>query len=293
MPFNKEGKKESIKDVYINTLFLKYIESNKSESRILKKKFLDEKLEINPKILLNQLLKKGYLSRKKDISIASTSKGRKLVVEGIICLTDKGQKYLSDRKDLISFFEFASPYVSIAEYQAMKKRMKEGWTFEKVMIYILVKKLNSFKSSSDYISVRNISSDLGYLYSQIGDKTRAIYNYMTALYFDISGIEYYRKFKAYIKGNITEKELRMSYEGMYIEPYIISCIRAMGTGYRSDMPDHIYKENKINMNLCTRNRFEGLVYDIMGDKFSYRGWEEYFRKAFDRMILVAEKYRKG
>ena len=70
MPFNREGKKESIKDVYINTLFLKYIESNKSESRILKKKFLDEKLEINPKILLNQLLKKGYLSRKKDISIA-------------------------------------------------------------------------------------------------------------------------------------------------------------------------------------------------------------------------------
>ena len=47
MPFNKEGKKESIKDVYINTLFLKYIESNKSESRILKKKFLDEKCLIH------------------------------------------------------------------------------------------------------------------------------------------------------------------------------------------------------------------------------------------------------
>ncbi len=291
--FAEKKRKETLLREYFEIVFLNNIKCDISEKTLCEKIYFDKDIKLNNrKSMLNSMIKKGFAERDKSFFIASTSKGRKLLSDDIIKLTEKGKSFLDSKNDLIEFYEFATPYVNITEYLKTKRKIKEEPKFEYAMISILMNKLKWYKKMEDYIGVRDIFFNVGELYERVPYDFRAIYSYITSLYFDVSGLGYYSTFLRYIKGEITLRHLNCEYEGLYINPETVRRIKKVKRGYRDDMVDHIYERNPISINLCSKKAFLQLVNDIICGEYSYIKWQKYFSETFVAMIGIADKYRR-
>ena len=278
---------------YIYAVFLNYVKNHSEESSICRGNHFGKDTGIsNNKAILAELIKRGYLKREKSVSIASTTKGRKILSEGTILLTERGKLFLDKRKDLVMFFDFATPYADILEYQTVKGHMRGKCNFETVMTKLLMNKAKKARREEDYINVKNLLFESGEIYREAGDEGAAIYSYLVSLYFSVSGLEYYNYFQEYIGRNISVKELMDSYEGIHIEPKLIEGIARTKNGYRDYMINHIYVNNNINLTFCGQNSFKKLVMSILNDRFSYVEWQKYFLATFKKIIATADKYRK-
>lgn len=284
---------ETWKNEYIDYIFLSRVMDNMSEFDICNEIQLDHDVSASPnKTILTRIIKNGLLKKDRSVAITSTVKGRKFSSEEVFSKTAKGIQFLEEKKDLLQFYEFASPYANIIEYQKMKRRVKNNSKFEAVMIPLLSHKLDRSRRSDEYIKVKNLYFDIGELYEASSYHSRAMYNYIASLYFDVSGLEYYDVFLNYIRGSISYRTIRQAYSGIFLSPQTIYHIKTLKNYYRNDMVEHVYQTNPVNINFCTKNRFKKLVLDIVDGTFSYCEWQEYFKNAFINMIQVSEKYKR-
>ena len=294
MPFNKTGDgHEKLKTRYADTVFLKSIEGKSREKDILSIVIRDNGVNTeSTKSLLSRSIKKGYIEKGRNISVVSTVNGRQTISEERMEISEKGKKMLEEREDWLKFFDFASPYITIVEYQEGKRRAGRNWKFENVMIAALSKKIDRFKEEKKYRDLKNLYLDIGELYAMASYKSRAMYCFIAALYFDTSGIEYYEDFLKYTGRRISYDELKKKYRGIYIESRIIDDISGAKEGYMSDMVEHVYRKNRIGINFYTKSRLKQLIADMIEGKFSYSEWVDYSYKAFEKMVDVAGRYRQ-
>lgn len=286
-------KYEKLKNDYSTVVFLDYLRKAKSEEGIYKIKISDRDINIeNNKMFLSKLIKEGYAYKNKDVSIVSTVRGRKLISKDRVKISEKGKELLGKRDDWLKFFYFASPFTNIGEYERSKEQIGTGAEFETIMIAILSDKIETRRSREDYRGLKNLFLDIGELYKSVSYDLRAMYCFVAALYFDVSGIEYYDAFRKYMRRMISYKQLKREYRGIYIDPRILEDIRKAKEGYMSDMVDHIFLKNPMKINFYTKKRLKELVADIVDEKFSYKKWINYSFDIFDDMVTIAEKNRQ-
>lgn len=276
---------------YAYVVFLNHVkDSGKEVVRYNKQLF--ERLGIHiDKTMIKELLKFGYIKKKKEILISSTPKGRTILTKEFLCLTEEANIFLNEKKDIILFFKFATPYVSALEYLETKEKMKNCNSFEKIMLNILIHKAKQSRKEKDYEGIQNLMFEIGEIYRWAGDEVKAIYSYLVSLYYSVSGIEYYDYFQGYINKKIKKRELIQLYKGIYINPELIKEIRQVKAGYRSYMIDHIYQNNNVSLNLCGKQSFKKLLETILQDNYSYNEWEIHFYNTFKRVVDVADKHR--
>lgn len=288
----KKKQKEKWQEDYLDTIFLSRFEEPHTETEISCRMQFDSDLRIpDSRLWMNRLLKAGYLKKEKSVAITSTAKGRTILSETVISMTEKGKTFLAERQDFLLFFEFASPYVSISDYRKWKQHTGKS-DFETVMIPLLMSRLNQHRKRNDYLAVQNLFCEIGELYERISHKPQALYSYLTALYFEASGLDYYRYFLKYMRNQMSREALRSCYTGLYLDPGIRRRLRGVKDEYREGLIEQIYQKFPVNMHLSTRKQFRKLVLEILDNQFSNRSWQAVFQENFNRMISAADEYKR-
>ena len=205
----------------------------------------------------------------------------------ILSITSKGGEFLKLHGDYLEFFNLAIPGITIFEYQNIKEKNAENEPFEKIMIMVILKKINQLVKRDNYTGVRNLHFDAGKLYRKLGYTGQAMYHYLVSLYFDVSGLKYYDYFLKFISESMTEKELQLVYEYVYMDTYLIEEIRSVSDVYHDDIVDSVYEKNKININLLTTEKFKEFVQDIISKKQYEEKWQGYFRAAYNALVIAA------
>lgn len=271
---DKETNKTAERE-YAIAVVLNYIDKFAEKKELYIPEYFKTELKISGDVsFVQKLIKQGYLA--KDAAKA-------------VALTEKGKSYLTAKSDYVKFFNTASAYVEITEYEAEKQRTEGDKSFESVMIALLLKKIKDFKLQDDFIAVRNSHFDIAGLYEQIGYKPQAMYHYLTALYYETSGLEYYDTFLKYIAKKCTAKTMEQLYGFTCIDPQIITALIRLKDNYTEDMIQRIFEKNPININLCTEEKFKELAESIIGETFVNREWQVYFWEAYKGLIAVARK----
>lgn len=273
--------KEKNKDILNNlalVVALNYIKNMELKKDFSIPAYFRDELGIeDAKSLIRKLEKKNYISYD-DV--------------GMLNVTSAGENFLKAHDDYLKFFSLAIPEITVFEYRSIKEKSAAKEPFEKIMIMVMLKKINQLVKRDDYAGVRNLHFDVGRLYCKLGYKGQAMYHYLVSLYFDVSGLKYYDYFLKFISDRITEKELKLAYEYIYMDVYLIEEIRNISDVYNDNIVDAIYEKNKININLLTNEKFKELVQDIISAKPYEEKWQGYFRAAYNALVNAASKTKK-
>lgn len=220
---------------------------------------------------IKNLLKNKYLFKK----------GRNTVI------SQKGLKFLKHKKDYLDFFEMAIPYVDIFDYVKCRKRQQKSKSFEDVMLKLLNEKAMEYQKACDEIAVINLNYEIGKIYQQKQDENKALYHYLTALFYNVSGLEYYESFVDYMDGRLDFEELKKTYNGICIDVSLKKSIAELKACYIEDMAEIVYDKNPVNMTLCRCEDFKKLIADILAGKFDENKWQTYFDKMFALTLRLA------
>lgn len=275
-----EGKKinkiKKTQNIYAAAVVLNYIKHNHMDKYMSEPAYFREELAIGDfRIFLRKLINGGYIVKDKNV----------------FKVTDKGERFILKYADYIDFFETATIYADITEYQDKKEELRRDKRFEAVMISLLLQKIIDFEKKDDVIAVKNIHVEVGDLYNRLEYKGQALYHYLVALYFEVNGLEFYESFLKYINNQCTKIEFEESYVYIYIDPYIINAIASLGEIFYDEMADAVYKKNQISINMCTREKFKDMVEEIISGTFDREKWQGYFHTGFKALVKAAENQK--
>lgn len=263
-------RKKTLEQEYAKVIILDYIRKFSEGRKLYLPEYLSEELKLSDSTqLIGKLLRQNYLEKQGT---------------DMVCITKKAEKYLQEKADYIKFFNLAVPYVSVEEYEAEKQAMKAEQSFESVMITVLLKKIKTLKEQDRYEAVKNLHFDIASLYELLGYRPQAMYHYLTTLYYETSGLEYYDKFLGFIARRSTAKEMEKLYSYTCIDPQIVAGIKRMKDSYVDEMIDKVFETNPISINLCLKEKYGELVTDIVNEDYKHKEWQIYFWQTYKQLI---------
>lgn len=270
----KDNRNKTLEQEYARVVILDYVRKFSEGKKLYIPEYLNEELKLSDSAqVIGKLVRQKYLKR------SGTD---------IVHLTAKAEAYLEDREDYIKFFNLAVPYVAINEYEAEKAAMKEKQSFEAIMITVLLKKIKCLKDEDRFEAVKNLHFDIATLYEQLNYQPQAMYHYLTALYYETSGLEHYDSFLRFIAKKSTAKEMERLYSYTCIDPQIIAGIKRMKDNYQDDMVDKIFEKNPISINLCVKEKYRELASDIVNGNYVNKDWQIYFWQTYKKLITKAK-----
>ncbi len=206
-------------------------------------------------------------------------------------VTDKGTKYLEDNWSFVHFFNLACPYISVFDFSEVLSKANEQSTFEDMALDLLKDKCAQYRGKRNYLAVENLNMELAQMYYYLEEYQKALYHYLTSLYYSISGVKEYVHVRNYKNGKITQKELVAKYNDyIYVNPEIIAKVREMSKLYYPEMADEIVTEAKLGFSLCSKERIAE-AYDLMSrGRFTNSGWQSQTTELFKKkMGFVVDK----
>lgn len=270
--------KKSVEKKLAEVVLMNYIDNHQYTNDLYIPTYFKEELQIaDCSALIKKLEKKRLIYKQEETKIIS--------------LTEQGKKTLIENADYVEFFKAAIPCVSIWDYEKQRKKMKQNSDFTAVMITLLLQKIPALKKKDDFVGVKNLHYDIGYLYEEGGYSPQAMYHYLTSLYYEICGLEYYDDFIKYIENEQSAKALEELYSYTYINPQLMSGIERMKDTFYDDMVDAIYKNNPISINICNKDKFKELSRAIIEGKYVNKDWQIFFWTNYKKLIAVAKKFR--
>lgn len=261
---------------FVRSIFLRYIDEHPSSAQYAYfPPFFQWELEITDGYAyLRRMLRQGYL--KKDEA-------------GNVVLTDQGRDAIQDEH--VRLFDLGNPYVPVVEYMKEKTRLGPDATFEEIMLSVLLKKLPATKEQDDFLAVENMNLDAALLYESAGDGKNAVYYYLTALYYETCGLEYYEKLVRYVHGKCKADDVRAEFRGICIHPEVMEGLRRLKDHLDPAMIPEIFKREQIAINMCTEKAFAQLVEELCQGTYDYNLWNARYEKIFSQMIKMAKKYK--
>ena len=261
---------------YVQSVVLRYIADHPDiDKRGDYPAYYQHELKISDsRIYVKKLEKKGLLQRN---------------TAGERVLTERGRQSIEE--DCIRFFDFAGPYVSFADYAAERDRLGGKESFEIVMLSILLKKIKVMKERNDYEEVKNIHRDIAAMYEELGIADRAMYHYLVALFYDVSGLDYYDQLARYVRGKQSRKMTEEAFFGICICPQVSLGIHRLKDAYEPGMVREIYQKETIVINLCSQNNFERLVKELCEATFNYSVWRARFAVTYCSMLDAVDKHQ--
>lgn len=209
--------------------------------------------------------------------------------EGVVRLTEAGLALLQEQETYVRFFRCASPYVTILDYEAQAKEMDAGTPFPAVMTALLEAQLLQRREQGDFEAVKNLHFDIAAICEEAGEDDRAVRHYVTALYYETSGVEYRERFQMLANRQKTARELEQLYSYTCIDPQIVAGIKRLQAAYTAEMADAVFTDDPLSINLCPREQFRALITDILQDTFDNREWQIFFWRAYKERIASTGK----
>ena len=237
-----------IKAVYLNYL---YCDNSDLKNGIFPSYFLDELNVEDVSRLEKKYMKMGL--------VIKNAKGQPV-------LTKKGILELKEIYDYVMFFSLAIPYIDIMEYENEKEHSKKN--FHEVIKDSILKKIQETEDSGSYETAGNLHYEIGNLYYKTACPDIAIYHYIMSFYYQTSGYEYTEIIEQQKKGKLSSREADAAYEGIYIDPNIITSIKKVGDRYDDKIIDEIFNNHRLKVNLCTVGMFRNFVNDIIIGQFA-------------------------
>lgn len=300
-------RKRKVQKEYVKAVFLDYISKHPETDESNCPFFLKDELQIaNIKAYAQRLVRGGYLREE----------NRKYA------LTDRGQRTLEECSDYLRFFFQGTTHLTILEYVAQKGE-RDASSFPVVMGELFAQKLAAYTDYSDMDSLKDLHQDLGSMYEEQGLTDKALYQYMSVLYYDTSGLEYVDSLRKYIERKRSREKTWKSFDGIYIRPEVRRGIGRTRAAYQPEMIDEVYAAYPMEYHLCSKEKFDELMQDIMFNAamreaeraakssgqvekttgkcaaksaatksaLDEKAWQEYFAEAFAAELTQAKKKR--
>lgn len=206
---------------------------------------------------------------------------------GSYTLTDAGQTYLDAREDLVRFFYFASPYITIGEYRRARDEQADA-SFEDVMLDLSARKLGKYLDERSYQNAEDVMFDIGCLYEMTGQLDEAFVRYAAALFMAARGVEYTALIED-VRAGRTDRELaRRSYAGVNFQPKVIDGLRRLKDQHRPETTGRALKLAAVPPYLSTDDQLRQLLYNILHDRYVYSIRQATLARSFMRALQVGE-----
>lgn len=317
--------KYSYKNIYAQTVFLYYCRKSKpiGAPDDYPRYFLYNFNIANPSLYHKKLLSEGYLQEApinellsslkvtelKNIletnNLPKTGKKAELIkrivdsipedkimvsfTEKIYSLSDKGLLFLKDHDDYVQLFQHSSYQISIDEYEKTKKELRNYTKFNDIAWNIFNKRTLDYAAQKNYGLLRNTYFEMGELLEEETKNKQSLSLYLTALLYDVSGIENLKTILYYIDGAYSKKDLKDLYIEPFFVPGLLGRIEKLSDFYEDGMAADVYKKHYLDMNLCSCEKFNDLVCEILYEPtLDEEKWKEYFKKNFTSLIKDLE-----
>ncbi len=261
---------------YVRSVFLRYVgEHPASAQNAYFPPFFQRELDLSDCYsYLRRMQRQGYL--KKDET-------------GCLALTEKGAAAV--KEDHIRLFDLADPYVSVSELLAEREKHGED-TFDQTMLALLLKKLPRMKEQDNFTAVKNLHLDVARLYDEMGENERAVYHYLTALYYDVSGLSCYDKLVQYVHGKCKRSDAKEAFRGLVVCPEVMGGLRRLHDAYDPHMVEEIFSRERLSITMLTRQSFTELATALCDGTYDYNAWQARGEEAYGKMLEQADRLRK-
>ncbi|MBQ2062674.1 MAG: hypothetical protein II458_08400 [Oscillospiraceae bacterium] len=262
---------------YVRSVFLRYIDEHPSSAQnAYFPPFFQRELDLSDCYsYLHRMQRQGYLKKNES---------------GCLVLTGKGRETM--REDHLRLFDLADPYVSVSEFMEERKRHDDGDSFDQTMLAMLLKKIPLMKEEDDFSAVKIIHLDVARLYEEMGVCDRAVYHYLTALYYDVSGLNCYDKLVQYVHGKCKRSDAKDAFRGLVVCPEVMDGLRRLRDSFDPGMVGEIFQREQISINMLTQQSFTELARALCDGTYDYNTWQTRGETAYGKMLAQAERLRK-
>lgn len=191
-------------------------------------------------------------------------------------LTEKGLSFLKEHNDYVMLHKHGSWGVSWKEYDKLHKK---GYSFFNTMWGVFNQRL---LSSQNY--GRNEYLNMYQLLELENKRERALEMLLRVLYIDLSGVEGMSVYRLYKQKAYTKKEVREYFSvAIMLAPGILQPIAEYRDIYSDAYIDKIY-EQKLPIQICSKELFVKIVHSILDDTFDEVKVEEELRRLYNKAI---------
>lgn len=202
-------------------------------------------------------------------------------------VTDKGRRLLRENQDYIKFFNFASPYIDIVDYQNEKHPRDDDYIFESTMITLHLEMAGDFVEAGDYESAKELYLDAGVLFEEAGRGMKALYYHLLSLFMEINCVVSSETLNKFMHGKCKRSEVERQFDTNYkIHPKILSGIRRLWNEYDKRLIGFMFEEVKVPVKICSEEDFVALIKTIVTDEYDAYQWKAYFSKAFREQLAL-------
>lgn len=251
--------------VYSTTVFLDYIKNFETSHHFLQPTYFKDELKIaNIGKFQNKLV------RMKLIEIVNDNTRR---------LTSNGIEFLNKHKDYVFLFNLSLPLITVSEYEDVKSKMK-GESFKNILISLIKDKIKKSKNLKQWDVVNKLYFELAKIYKNVELYSESLYNYITVLYYQISGKEYYNYIEKCFSNELGVQQTRDMWKGLYIQNEVVRAVKELKDEFEECFIDEIYENNELKIHLFTKEKFKLFINSILEDEFEDSYWQGELHKAY-------------
>lgn len=260
-----------IKTQYKDVVLLEYISHNPMVGEATCPVYLKSELDLGSFYSASsRLIRKQYCRKRKKL--------------GYI-VTDKGRRLLRENQDYIKFFNFASPYIDIVDYQNEKHPREDDYIFESTMIMLHLEMARDFMDDGDYESAKELYLDAGVLFAEAGRGVKALYYHLMSLLMEINCAAAHEALCSVIERKCGAGEAERQFDMAYrVQPRTLAGIRRHSGEFDERLIGFLFKEVELPLNYCSESDFCTLVRDIIEEKYNPYQWKSHFLKAYKQQV---------
>lgn len=260
-----------IKTQYKDVVLLEYISHNPMVGEATCPVYLKSELDLGSFYSASsRLIRKQYCRKRKKL--------------GYI-VTDKGRRLLRENQDYLKFFNFASPYIDIVDYQNEKHPREDDYIFESTMIMLHLEMARDFVEAEDYESAKELYLDAGLLFEEAGRGMKALYYFLMSLLMEINCVGAHKVLCSAIEGRCSAGEAERQFYAAYrIQPRTLAGIRRHSGEFDERLIGFLFKEAELPLNYCSESDFYELVRGIIEERYDPYQWKSHFLKAYKQRL---------
>ncbi|WP_329383435.1 hypothetical protein [Anaerofustis butyriciformans] len=256
---------KQLQNTFSTVIFLDYMTNFETSHHFLQPTYFKDELGITDMRDFQKKLLKNGLIKLKDTDT--------------FCLTESGKKMLDENIDYVRLFNMAIPYISVFDYEIEKENMQDK-SFEDILLVTLENKINQKKSDEEFNIVVKLHFEIAQISKSLEKNKRALYNYITVLYYQISGKEYYNYIEKCFSNELGVQQTRDMWKGLYIQNEVVRAVKELKDEFEECFIDEIYENNELKIHLFTKEKFKLFINSILEDEFEDSYWQGELHKAY-------------
>ncbi len=205
--------------------------------------------------------------------------------KGCARLTQAGLEAISPEH--LQFFRYCGPQITFENYRKARQRLGDAVPFEKVMMTVILERIEQLKARHDLRQIRSLYLDVAQLCEAASMNADALYYYLVCLFYDVSGLDYCEILMEYAQKKKGREAVEKYFFGVPIRPTVWDGLRRQQEYYEPAVLDDIFQKEVLKFNLCTKEQLDQLIRELCAGKYDYGRWKAYFRSGYLEIMAQA------